>query len=110
MNLLMMLVSMLGGGGWRGVNLFLTNQTDNLLNLAFGEITVKTLRTGLNRSLGHMWPPGLSLPTSTSGPAYGGAVLICPAQPVSRCSIRLGFWEFWSLKVIVMLLKHSSAL
>ena len=35
-------VSMLGGG----LNLFLTNQAENLLNLAFGEMIVKALRAG----------------------------------------------------------------
>ena len=54
--------SMLGVGG--GLNLSLTNQAYNLLHLAFREINVKALRAGLNSSLGHMWPLGLSLPTS----------------------------------------------
>ena len=43
------------------VNLFLINQSGNLLNLAFGEMKVKA---GLNRSSGHMWSPGISLPTT----------------------------------------------
>ena len=43
---------------------FLTYQADNLLYLAFGEIIVKALRAGLYGSSGHMWPLGLSLPTS----------------------------------------------
>ena len=56
---------MLGGGG---LNLFLTNQVDNPLHLAFGEIIVKALRAGLNSSTSNMWPPGLSLPTSSVEP------------------------------------------
>lgn len=47
-----------------GLNLFRTNQVDDLLNLAFGEIIVTPLRAGLNSSSSHMWPSGLSLPTS----------------------------------------------
>ena len=39
---------------------FLSSKADNLYNLPFGEMIVKA---GLNSSSGHMWPPGLSLPT-----------------------------------------------
>ena len=38
------------------------NRADNSLNMAFGEIIVKA---GLRGSSGHVWPPGLSLPTWT---------------------------------------------
>ena len=44
------------------VNGFLTNQADNLLHLAFGEIIAKALWAMTNSSLGHVWPLGLSLP------------------------------------------------
>ena len=50
-------VSLLGGRG-RFRTLFLTNQADNLLHLAFGEIVVRALWTRLNRSWGHKVAPG----------------------------------------------------
>ena len=57
-----------GHAGGRGaLKLFLTNPVDNLLYLTFGEIIGMALRAGLNSSSGHMWPPGLSLPTSVLG-------------------------------------------
>lgn len=39
-------------------------QADNPLKLDFEENIVKALWDRLNSSLGHIWPPGLSLPTS----------------------------------------------
>lgn len=50
--------------GGEGLNLSLTNQDDNPLNSAFREIIVVALQTGLNGTLGHMWPPSHGLPTS----------------------------------------------
>ena len=52
---------MLGDGA---VNLSLTNQANNRLHLAFGELIVGLCWAGLKRCPGHMWPPGLSLPPS----------------------------------------------
>ena len=62
-NLLVGHVSMLAEGGG-GVYLFLTNQADNLLHSAFLKNDCEALWARLNCSLGHMWPPGLRLPTS----------------------------------------------
>lgn len=55
-------VSMLGKG--EGLEVFSTNQAENPLDLAFGDIIVKALWARINSSSGHMWPPDLSLPTS----------------------------------------------
>ena len=53
-------VSMLAGGVW---TFFDSNQAEDSLCLAFGEIIVKSLRARINSSSCHMWPLGLSLPT-----------------------------------------------
>ena len=56
---------MLGEGG---LNLFLTIKADNSLNLDVGEIIVSYFFSALwaesKSSSGHMWPLGLSFPTS----------------------------------------------
>lgn len=53
---------LLGGGGG-GLDLLLTHQADDPLSVAFGEVLVEAPRARLDSPPGHVWPPGLSLPT-----------------------------------------------
>lgn len=55
---------MFGPTSLRGLNLCPTIQAGNPVHLPFGEIIVNALQARLNRSSGHTWPPGVSLPTS----------------------------------------------
>lgn len=62
------IVNMLGESGEGGLSLFLNNTAGNALHLAFIKSIVKALWARLNGSSGHVWPTGLSLPTSALKP------------------------------------------